>query len=68
VVEEHPDGFVSYPLGVEGAVIGDGETAEDALTSAKAALAAHIEAFGPEVLPAAEPVIDASIVASEIAS
>lgn len=68
VVEQHVDGFVAYPLGVEGAVVGDGDSPEAALASAKAALAFHVEVFGPEVLPTSEPVLDASIVVSDIGS
>ena len=50
VVERHSDGYVAYPLGVEGAVVGDGDTFEDALANARSALAFHVETFGPDVL------------------
>lgn len=50
VVERHSDGYVAYPLGVEGAVVGDGETFGEALANAKSALAFHVETFGPDVL------------------
>lgn len=50
VVERHPDGYVAYPLGVEGAVVGDGDTFDEALANAKSALAFHVETFGPAVL------------------
>lgn len=50
VVERHPDGYVAYPLGVEGTVAGDGDTFEEALANAKSALAFHVETFGPDVL------------------
>ncbi len=50
LVEEHADGFVAYPLGVEGSVVGQGDTAEAAIADARSALAAHVEAFGQSVL------------------
>ena len=50
LVEEHPDGFVAYPLGIEGSVVGQGETAAEAIFDARSALQAHIEAFGESVL------------------
>ncbi len=62
VVEQHPEGFVAWPLGVEGAVVGEGETAEEALQDARSALAFHIETFGPSVLQGAEPILDAFLV------
>lgn len=50
IVEKHPDGYVAYPLGVQGAVVGQGDTYDGALADAKSALQFHIETFGPEVL------------------
>jgi predicted RNase H-like HicB family nuclease len=48
VVEKHRDGYVAYPLGLEGAVVGQGESYESALADAKSAAAFHIESFGKE--------------------
>jgi hypothetical protein len=31
VIEKHPDGYVAYPIGVVGAVVGQGDTHEEAL-------------------------------------
>jgi len=31
IVEKHPDGYVAYPLGIKGVVIGQGDTYEEAL-------------------------------------
>jgi predicted RNase H-like HicB family nuclease len=49
IVEKHPDGYVAYPLGVNGTVIGQGDTYEDALADVRSAIRAHIEAFGAEL-------------------
>ncbi len=50
VVEKHPDGYVAYPLGLKGVVVGEGDTYEEALADVKSAVAFHVETFGPEVL------------------
>ncbi len=50
IVEKHPDGYVAYPLGVKGAVVGEGDTYEDALADVKSALKFHISSFGADVL------------------
>ncbi len=50
IVEKHPDGYIAYPLGIEGVVIGEGDSYEEALEDANSALRFHIETFGWEVL------------------
>lgn len=50
VVEKHPDGYIAYPLGLKGAVVGEGDTYEEALVDVKSAIRFHIETFGEEVL------------------
>ena len=50
IVEKHSDGYVAYPLGLKGVVVGEGNTYEEALLDVKSAIGFHIETFGPEVL------------------
>jgi predicted RNase H-like HicB family nuclease len=45
VVEKHPDGYVAYPLGIKGVVVGQGDTYEEALSDVKSAIRFHIETF-----------------------
>jgi predicted RNase H-like HicB family nuclease len=52
IVEKHPDGYVAYPLGLKGVVVGEGNTYEEALADVKSAIRFHIETFGSEVLQA----------------
>jgi predicted RNase H-like HicB family nuclease len=61
IVEKHPDGYIAYPLGVEGVVIGEGESYQEVLEDAKSALRFHVETFGIEVLDTEYPVLEASI-------
>lgn len=46
IVEKHPDGYVAYPLGLKGVVIGEGDSYEDAFADVKSAIRFHIETFG----------------------
>jgi len=58
VVEKHPDGYVAYPLGLNGIVVGEGDTYEEALADVKSAIRFHIETFGQEVLEIESPVLE----------
>jgi hypothetical protein len=59
VVERHPDGFVAYPLGVRGVVVGQGETAEEAVADVTSAVRFHLDTFGHEALDRDSPVLEA---------
>lgn len=61
VVEKNPDGYVAYPLGLKGVVVGQGDTYEQALSDVKAAIRFHIETFGRETLELEPPVLEAFI-------
>jgi len=50
VIEKRPDGYVAYPLGIQGVVVGEGDTYEVALADVKSALKFHLETFGEGVL------------------
>ena len=67
IVEKHSDGYVAYPLGVKGIVVGEGDTYESALADVKSAIAFHIEAFGAEVFDTETPVLEAFIAEAGIA-
>lgn len=61
VVERHADGYVAYPLGLRGVVIGEGDTYDEALADVTSAIQFHIETFGPEVIERESPVLDAFV-------
>ncbi len=50
IVEKHSDGYVAYPLGIKGIVVGQGDTYEEALSDVKSAIQFHIETFGEDAL------------------
>ncbi len=49
IVEKHKDGYVAYPLGLKGVIVGEGDSYEEALADCKSAIQFHIETFGTEV-------------------
>jgi predicted RNase H-like HicB family nuclease len=50
IIEKHSDGYVAYPIGIKGIVVGEGDTYEEALADVKSAIQFHIETFGREAL------------------
>jgi predicted RNase H-like HicB family nuclease len=67
VVEKHPDGYVAYPLGVKGIVVGQGDTYEEALADVKSAIHFHIETFGEEMLEVDSPVLEVFVAEAGVA-
>jgi predicted RNase H-like HicB family nuclease len=61
IVEKNPDGYVAYPLGLKGIIVGQGDTYEEALKDVKTAILFHIETFGPDMLELEPPVLEAFI-------
>jgi len=66
IVEKHPDGYVAYPLGLKGVVVGQGDTYDEALADVKSAIRFHIETFGKDVLDIEPPVLEAFIAEATI--
>jgi len=61
IVEKHVDGYVAYPLGLKGVVVGEGNTYEEALADVKSAIRFHFETFGPDVLNDDSPLLEAFV-------
>lgn len=61
VVEQHTDGFVAYPLGLKGIVVGQGDTYDEALADVRSAIRFHIETFGSDAFAEESQVIEAFI-------
>jgi len=58
VVEKHDDGYVAYPLGIDGVVVGEGDSYDEAVADVKSALAVYVETFGSEGLHASDDVLE----------
>jgi predicted RNase H-like HicB family nuclease len=54
IIEKHSDGYVAYPLGLKGIVVGEGDSYEEALADVQSAIRFHLETFGNEVFEASE--------------
>ena len=67
IVEKHSDGYVAYPLGLKGVVVGEGDTYEEALADVQSAITFHIETFGAEVLEEAASVLEVFVAEAGIA-
>ena len=66
VVERHEDGFVAYPLGLKGVVIGQGNSYDAAVADVTSAIRFHIETFGQDVLSDDSPLLDVFITDAKI--
>lgn len=67
IVEKHPDGYIAYPLGIKGVIIGEGNTYETALADVKSAIHFHIDTFGLDVLAVDPPILEAFVAETGIA-
>jgi predicted RNase H-like HicB family nuclease len=67
ILEKHSDGFVAYPLGLNGVVVGEGDTYEEALADVTSAIRFHIETFGDDALQAETPVLEVFVDEAEVA-
>ena len=55
VVERHVDGYVAYPLGIEGVVVGQGDSFQEAINDLASAVQFHIDTFGQTVIAEEQP-------------
>lgn len=67
IVEKHVDGYLAYPLGLKGVVVGQGDTYEEALADVKSAIAFHIETFGYEAVEMETPILEAFVAETRVA-
>jgi predicted RNase H-like HicB family nuclease len=61
IIEKHAEGYVAYPAGVQGFVVGQGKTFEEALRDVQSAIRFHLETFGPGSLESESPALDAFV-------
>jgi hypothetical protein len=68
IVEKHADGYVAYPLGMKGVVVGEGETYEAALGGNKEAQSFKFKKLGKVVMNAESPVLEAFVAEAEVSA
>ncbi len=61
IVEKHQDGYIAYPLGIKGVVVGEGDTYQEALADVTSAIKFHVDTFGQEVFEGESPVLEAFV-------
>ncbi len=66
IIEKHVDGYVAYPLGLKGVVVGEGDSYEAALADVKSAIRFHLETFGKEVFELESPVLEAFVAEADV--
>ena len=66
VVEQHEDGFVAYPLGFAGCVVGQGDSANEAIADVQSAIRFHIETFGKDAFADDSPLLHAYVTETEL--
>lgn len=67
IVEKHADGYVAYPLGLSGVVVGQGDSYEAALADVRSAIQFHTETFITDALAPESPVLEAFVAEATIA-
>lgn len=68
IVEKHSDGYLAYPLGLKGVVLGQGDSYEEALADAKSAAHFHIDTFGSDAFEDDSDVEAAYVAEGNVAS
>jgi len=68
IVEKHSDGYIAYPLGLKGVVLGEGDSYEEALADVTSAIRFHIETFGDDVLTQEDEPIEVFVGEASVAA
>ena len=66
IIEKHKDGYVAYPIGLKGAVVGQGDTYDEALKDVRSAIRFHIETFGSKALDLDDTILEAFVAEAEV--
>ena len=64
--EKHDDGFVAYPVGLKGVIVGQGDTHQEALEDVKSAVCFYVETFGKDSLEEYTSMLEAYLVDADI--
>ena len=67
IIERHSDGYVAYPLGLRGVIVGQGDTYDEALADVRSAIAFHRESFGDSAFEEQDDVLEAFVAETGIA-
>jgi predicted RNase H-like HicB family nuclease len=66
IVERHRDGYVAYPIGMKGVVVGQGDSYEEALKDVRSAVRFHVKSFGADAWNGGEQILEAFVAEAEV--
>jgi hypothetical protein len=66
VIEHFEDGYVAYPLGMKGVVVGQGDSFNAALDDVTSAISAHIKQFGSDAILDEDSAVEAFIAEAKV--
>jgi predicted RNase H-like HicB family nuclease len=66
IIEKHKDGYVGYPIGLKGVVVGEGESYDEALHDTRSAIRFHIESFGKNAFYDDVEILEAFVAEAEV--
>jgi predicted RNase H-like HicB family nuclease len=67
IVEQHPDGFVAYPVGLRGVIVGEGDTHAEAIADVTSAIQFHVDTFGVKELEMDQPLLGVFVADTQVA-
>lgn len=67
VIEHAADGYVAYPVGMKGVVVGQGDSYEQALADVTSAIGAHLREFGADSAVAETAAVEVFTAEAEVA-
>lgn len=66
IIERHKDGYIAYPIGLKGVVVGQGDSYDEALSDVRSAIRFHIDTFGPKAIDPDETALEAFVAEAEV--
>ena len=66
IIERHKDGYVAYPIGLKGVVVGQGDSYDEALADVRSAIRFHIDTFCAKAIDTDETVLEAFVAEAEV--
>jgi len=66
IIEKHTDGYVAYPIGMKGVVVGEGGTYEAALADVTSAIQFHVDTFGVEAIEGGEGAVEVFVAETSV--
>ena len=66
IIEKHEDGYLAYPIGLKGVIVGQGDSYDAALKDVQSAIRFHIETFGRDALTTDDAILEAFVAETQV--